>query len=345
MIFYKKLDTERVIHGVKTALACILGFVVTRSINFQIDQWLIITVLVVMCGQLSVGSMIQKSSMRFLGTLIGTILAALTISIFGVNPLAIAAMVSIAGLIFSYIATGQSTYNEAGTLGAVTIAIILLSQHPTILLAFHRFVEISIGILLAALVSQFVIPIQARNHLEHNQAETLKKLRDYYFSVLMHHENQEINVTEQTMDEDIAKSLIQQRKLAKESAKEFFGEAFNVKHFTQLLWCEKEVLRCITFMHHAFKHLDIKIKKMDLTELKNFNRTVCRALEDISYFIENKKIEKLTLPNIQLLKNAFRSLDNLEKEELIYVDAFLFCAEVLVERLSEMHKLNVTLST
>lgn len=335
------MDNERLIHGIKTALACVLGFLVTRSVHFPVDQWLIITILVVMCAQLNVGSMLQKSTMRFLGTLIGTIIAILTLLIFSSNPIPNAAVVTVAAFIFSYIATGKSQFSEAGPLGAVTIAIILLNQHPTILTGFERFIEISIGILIAALVSQFILPIQARAHLRRNQAATLKKLRDYYFSTLMRHEDQDINLTEQDMDEAIAQSLITQRKLAKDSVNEYFSKAFNLKYFQQLLWCEKEILRSIVFMHHALQMSSAKSQEfIQQPQLITFNRAVCQTLEEIASNIETQSSKKINLPNIQILKNAFsHENQSVAAEDIFYVNAIIFCAEILIERLAELIKL------
>src|SRR3989338_7149858 len=91
-------NTERFIHGLKTALACLMGFAITKSVHFPVDQWLIITIIVVMCAQLNVGSVIQKSYMRFLGTFTGSLLAALTLLFFGTNDLATAIIIGLSAL-------------------------------------------------------------------------------------------------------------------------------------------------------------------------------------------------------------------------------------------------------
>ena len=178
------MDTERLTHGLKTAFACLIGFILMRAFHPYIDQWLIITIIVVMCAQLSVGSMMQKSYMRFLGTLSGSMIAALTLVIFGINELAFAIVITMGVLFFSIIATSDKNFSESGTLGAVTVVIILINPHPTLIVALTRFVEISLGIVLAALISQFVLPMHASKHLRENQAKTLRKLRTFYLRAL-----------------------------------------------------------------------------------------------------------------------------------------------------------------
>lgn len=108
-LLFKNLSgsSERIIHSLKTAFACLLGFVCIKSIGFHTDQWLIITILVVMCAQINVGSVVQKSYMRFLGTLAGSVIAAITIVVLGTDPVVIAIVVTTSALLFSYLATAQ----------------------------------------------------------------------------------------------------------------------------------------------------------------------------------------------------------------------------------------------
>ena len=248
-----KMDTERLTHGLKTAFACLIGFVLMRAFHPYIDQWLIITIIVVMCAQLSVGSMIQKSYMRFLGTVLGSGIAALTLLIFGTHELIFATVITLAVFAFSFIATGEKSFSESGTLGAATVVIILIHPHPTLMVALTRFLEISLGILLAALISQFVLPMHASRHLRETQAKTLRKLRTFYLNVSKFEEKKEELDEYLKLDESIALSLIKQRKLATDSSRELFVEAFDRKRFQNILQIEKEILRCIAAMHHIYE--------------------------------------------------------------------------------------------
>lgn len=339
LLSWQALANNRLIHSLKTALAVLIGYAITKSVHFPVDQWLIITILVVMCAQMNVGSMIQKSYMRFLGTLLGSLVAIFTLTFFGTKPIVIAIVLFLAAMLFSYIATSQKSYSDSGTLGAVTISVILVGQHPTVITAAGRFLEISIGILIAALVSQFILPIHARRNLRNIQAHTLRQLRDYYQATLI---NEHIdyplkNLT--TLDETIAKSLIEQRKLSMEAMREPFKKVYNLKRFTQLLWGEKEILRCIGFMYHAY-HASPRVYTLFSTMrvLHQFHTSACDTLDKIANFFEkNDHKKEIALPSVAELKTAiFSGIKILTQEEAVYASGFLCAAEILVARMQEV---------
>ena len=331
------IDTERVIHSIKTALACLIGLLLAKLVQFAVDQWLIITIAVVMCAQANVGSMLTKSKMRFLGTLSGSLIAGFTIALLGTSTIVIACVIAISSIIFSYIATSEKSYNESGTLGAVTVIIILLGQNPSLYTAAHRFLEISAGILIAALVSQFILPIRARDHLRQTQAKTIAQLREYYtLSLLTNHEEGAI----QELDEDIVKSLSSQRNLAKQASREPFGIIFDPDIFNRLLRSEKEIFRGIVCMHYACKMLsDGKNIFTHLPAIQQFHALVLTSFDVISQNIERKKNDKLpiTIPSPQPIKDAINTIRaSTQTDDLVYMDGFLFCAEILVMQLTEL---------
>ncbi|OAI49065.1 hypothetical protein AYO45_03640 [Gammaproteobacteria bacterium SCGC AG-212-F23] len=335
----KYLKPDQVTHSIKIAIACLLGFSIGKIIHFHIDQWLIITIIVVMCAQINVGSMIQKSYMRFLGTLAGSLFAMLVLAIFHDNALAHSAAVTLAVMIFSYIATTNKNYSDAGTLGAATVAIILIGSNPTIITAIERFLEISIGILIAALVSQFVLPIHASVYLRKNQANTLKQLREYYVTIFMNHNPINIKKIYFELDEKLATSLINQRKLAIEASRERLGEGFNSGIFKRSLWCEKEIFRSINFMHRAV-HSSTKIEQVLSTQanVTDFHQAICCFMDNIAIaFEKNTAAQENTTLNTNLLKQSIlSSIDTFSLDEKIAVNAFIFCSEMLVERLQEL---------
>jgi uncharacterized membrane protein YccC len=339
------IDLERVSHGIKTAFACLIGFGITRLFYFQIHQWLIITIIIVMCAQLSVGSMIQKSYMRFLGTLIGSMIAAFTIFFFPNNETAYAAAVTLSVMFFSYIATGEKFYAEAGTLGAATVVIILIGMNPTLKMAGERFLEISLGILIAALVSQFILPVHARKHLRDLQAKTIRQLREFYLVNQIAGNGVENFEDYQKLEEGIAQLLIKQRKLSTDAARELIGEEFKTIRFQQLLRAERGILRAITIMHYIqqrFKNMDEIF--VDKTILKNFEKNISTFLEKIAICVEtdNKEKIQLSLPDIDAFKKyVFEIESGLSDENLEYVNAYLFSVEMLVDYLKMLLELYV----
>jgi uncharacterized membrane protein YccC len=335
-----ELDTERTIHGFKTALACLIGFIITSTAQVNVNQWILITILVVMCAQPNVGGLIQKSYMRFFGTVCGSLLSVLTLFCFGADPVAIAVTIAVAAILFSYLATGKSKFSDAGTLGAATTVIILMGGNPTLLTALERFLEISVGIFIAAIVSQFIFPIHARYHLRLNQAKTIKQLRGFYLSTLLADQTEKEIDNYQELDEEIVGSLLTQRKLATDAAREIFGRKFNLNYFKQILKCEKEILRCISFMHYAFEEAPNRKKIFShIYTLREFHDVVIEALRQIADSLESKKTKKMSiaLPSIKLLKDSINdNAKHFSIEDSEYPHAYLFCAEILIAQLKKL---------
>lgn len=334
------INIERVIHSIKTAIAVLIGFIFTKLIGLPADQWVVITIIVVMCAQIYVGSVMQKAYLRFLGTLVGCLFAAIVILTFGTSTLTIALALSFSGLIFSYFATEQENYIYAGTLGAVTTAIILLGQQPTFIFALERFLEISIGILIAAVVSQFILPIHARTHLRRAQAASLEELRDYYATTMANPTTYAEEINSHELDESIVKSLLKQRQLAKECVREPLGSAFDPGHFMQSLYCEREILRAMTFMHNALSHIkNAEENFAQSAAAHNFNETIVNSLNTLIESIKNDETAKshIHIPTLAGIKTELQN--NSTQDELIFVDGFLFCAEILTNSLRKLANL------
>lgn len=332
-------NNERIIHSIKTALAVLIGYIITQLSPLPLNQWLIITIIVVMCAQMNVGSLLQKSIMRFFGTLTGSIFAAISIFLFGNNVIATGSVITLSVLYFSYLATGSSKFNEAGTLGAATAVIILLGQNPTLTTAYERTIEIVLGIVIATLISQFVLPIHARSHLRRNQISTFKQLHELYEEYFL--QKKSFLQEDPHKDELIVKSLIAQRKLALDATREPLAKNKPiVKHFSNMLYCEREILRSINFMHHAFLHSKegIKIFSSELM-LKDFHEKMAEAFKNICAALQSqqKTSNDIIIPTLQPIRNAIREDQaNLTEDDAIYANAFLFCAEILVERMQDL---------
>lgn len=329
---------ERLVHSLKTGLACIIGFFFLKFFPIPSSQWVLITILVVMCAQLSVGGMLQKSYMRFIGTLFGSILAILAVYLFDNNSVVAMIVVTGAAILFSYIATGNSRYNDAGTLGAVTVVIILLSQNSTVTTGFTRFIEISVGIIIATVVSQFVFPFHASLHLQRSQAETLRELQKYYRTFFLEVSSENLIENEFELDETIVKSLSTQRKLANEAKRELFSEKFSIDYFKQSLWCEKEILRSIFLMYFAYNASETNKRiLLSMPLLQEFHVSICKALEDLASSIEKKSTSAISLPALAPLKVAFQPLiENAIFQDRIYIDSYLFCIEILEARMEKL---------
>lgn len=332
-------DIERLIHSFKTALACMIGLAITEIGHFQSGLWIVITIVIVMCAQINVGGLVQKSYFRLAGTMLGCSIAMLALLTFGDSQTVIFATIAIASFLFSYIATAQESFVILGTLGAATTVIIMATPNPTMALATNRFLEISIGIMIAALVSQFVLPIHARTHLLRAQARTLTLLRDYYLAFIATPPiNPPIDFLES--EEDIVKAITKQRQLSKEAAREPLGIFFDRQHFSQTLRCEKEILRSVDFMHNALIRLKRYPEDFAQSKALNYlNHTIPNAFNALINVLEKEDSTtmKFEIPAIKTLKDSFaQTFAQYQRDETLYIDGFLFSAEILIECLIKL---------
>lgn len=329
------MNSERLIHSIKTVIAVLIGFSLTRVISFPYAQWIIITILVVMCAQIYVGSVLQKGTVRFLGTLCGCCIALITIEFFQSSLWSVLGALVIASFVFSYIATGgKDALSYFSTMGCVTLTIILLGQRdPSLEFAASRFLEITVGIFIATLVSQFVFPIHARTHLRKTQAETLGQLRDFYDKTLVANLAEVQTIEHHDLDEEIVKSLLKQRQLAKESVRERLGTAFSADHFGQSLFCERQILRAINFMHVAQDKLrGAVLPEAIVLMLQQFHEEVLAALSALSENVAGKKQTTLILPSLDAMQNLqLADKEMLSSKHSLYLDALIFNAEIIVE--------------
>lgn len=332
-------DIERLIHSFKTAVACIVAYLVTYFLGFASDPWIIITVVVVMCAQIYVGSVLQKAYLRFLGTLFGCILATAVLLTTNINPWVIMCTIAFAGFVFSFVATGRESLSYTGTLGAVTTIIILIGQNPTPAVASARFMEISIGILIATLISQFLLPIHARTHLRRTQAATLEGLQRFY-TATMAVSSEATHKEDIELEQLIITSLVKQQKLAKEAAHELLGEKFNTERVTATLYSEREMLRAMTFMNVALT--EFQREQIDLTHLPSltkFNQSILAALATLTDAVNAKNTQQMHihLPDVITLRaELLAALPKPTVTQTIYADGLLFNATILAKALEKL---------
>ena len=136
---FSKFDNNRLIHSLKTAIAFLIGVVIVRVFHFSPNgQWVLISIVVLMCAQSRVGAVLQKSYMRFLGTILGASIAAFALLVAYPNVVWTTLILCCTAGLFGYLADSPKPISEAATLGAVTTIIILTGQNPSYLAVRRR---------------------------------------------------------------------------------------------------------------------------------------------------------------------------------------------------------------
>jgi uncharacterized membrane protein YccC len=136
-------DTDRLSlqQGLRTALAAGLSIWLTQLLHMPAGYWAAISAIVVM--QSEVGATIVASRDRLAGSAIGAVVGWLTAIIWHHHIL----IFSLAVLTVMMLCT-LLQYKNAGRLGGVTVAIIVLIAHngPVWHIAVERFLEVAFGI-------------------------------------------------------------------------------------------------------------------------------------------------------------------------------------------------------
>ena len=166
------------IHAAKTALAAALCWWLALRFGLHDGYWGSISAIIVL--QSNVGSTVNASRDRLLGTLIGALLG-FSFSMFGVLPwnyiLAVLAAIIVCGLF---------GLRNSSRLAGVTITIIMLVQKdgPRLGLAVDRVGEVILGIVVALAVTTLVFPDRARLRLRNGLAQEFLMLGSFFEAIL-----------------------------------------------------------------------------------------------------------------------------------------------------------------
>jgi uncharacterized membrane protein YgaE (UPF0421/DUF939 family) len=128
----------------KTSLAATLALYLAGLIRLPESYWAAISAIIVM--QSDIGAAVKASINRLAGTAIGAVVGACVVSLIGAHLWSFALGIFCA-ILFCALIGRWETYRFAG----VTVAIVMLIAHHASpwTVAWHRFLEVSIGIVIA----------------------------------------------------------------------------------------------------------------------------------------------------------------------------------------------------
>ncbi|HEY3899374.1 MAG TPA: FUSC family protein [Chthoniobacter sp.] len=148
------LDIALIHFSVRSAVAALLSYFVARAFTLPEAYWATITTLVV--TQSAPGTCFSLAARRFLGTALGAVLATL-LACFGRSDIwTVAAGIFLLGLISCALGHvhekarehfDRTTYRFAGI--TLAISMLIVRAEPVWVAALHRFLEVSIGIVVA----------------------------------------------------------------------------------------------------------------------------------------------------------------------------------------------------
>jgi uncharacterized membrane protein YccC len=132
-------------HAIRTAVAATVSVIIARLAQMPEAYWAAIATLVVM--QSTLGATLTLSIERIVATAVGASVGAVEANFFGANLIAFALAIIFLGMLSIAFRLEKTAYRYA----SVTLAIIVLIPRsaPAWIIALHRFIEVSIGIIVA----------------------------------------------------------------------------------------------------------------------------------------------------------------------------------------------------
>ena len=145
---WQKENLPSIGHSVRTALAATASVVVARLAQMPEAYWAAIATLVVM--QSSLGATLTLSIERVVATALGASVGAVEANYFGANLAAFVVAIFFIGLLSYGFRLERTAYRYASV--TLTIIVLIPRSNPAWIVALHRFIEVSVGIIVALAV-------------------------------------------------------------------------------------------------------------------------------------------------------------------------------------------------
>jgi len=131
----------------RTAIATLISLILARLLKLNEFYWAPISTIVIL---LSTINPLAGSWQRFVGTALGAALGALIATFFKVTWIVYGAGIFLCGILCAVL-----RIKESYRIAAITLSIVLLITHGSApwMVALHRFIEVSIGIAVALLIT------------------------------------------------------------------------------------------------------------------------------------------------------------------------------------------------
>jgi len=142
---WRKEELPSLSHALRTAVAATLSVVIARLVGMPEAYWAAIATLVVM--QSTLGATLTLSIERIVATAVGASVGAVESNYFGANLIAFAVAIFLLGILSFAFRLEKTAYRYASI--TLTIIVLIPRVNAAWNVAAHRFIEVSVGILVA----------------------------------------------------------------------------------------------------------------------------------------------------------------------------------------------------
>ena len=168
-------------HALRTAVAVVATDLFVTALALPQGYWAVVTAVIVM--QANLGGSIRAAWTRLAGTAVGAVFGTAAAYLGGQSLPA-------SGLaVFATLAACSAIprLRESSRVAGITAIIIILGGHPdvpAVVLGFDRFLEISVGIVTALVVSLTILPARASRALSHGLAKLFEDVASLFAVVV-----------------------------------------------------------------------------------------------------------------------------------------------------------------
>src|SRR5438552_15959679 len=144
----EKKNVPSITHAIRTAVAVTVSVIIARLMPMPEAYWAGIATLIVM--QSTLGATLTLSIGRIVATAVGASVGGLEANYFGANLVAFAVAIFLVGLLSIASRLEKTAYRYTSI--TLTIIVLIPRSAPPWSLGLHRFIEVSLGILVALAV-------------------------------------------------------------------------------------------------------------------------------------------------------------------------------------------------
>ncbi len=182
--FFKRLDLRI---ATKTAIAAGCSYAIANAYSAYFSRpdtltsglWCVVASIVVM--QANIGSTYKAGGMRFIGSIIGSIIGATSTYYLAVTPVTLGLTVAIT-IVVCAILRLQEAYRIAALSGAVVM--LSWTVHPELVtpweIGFFRSLDASVGIIIAIIVSHIILPEQTWLNIQNKFIQSVQIAKTYF---------------------------------------------------------------------------------------------------------------------------------------------------------------------
>jgi len=145
---WDKKNLPSITHAIRTAVAATVSVIIARLVQMPEAYWAAVATLVVM--QSTLGATLTLSIERIVATAVGASIGAIETNYFRANLVAFAIAIFLVGLLSIAFRLQKTAYHYASI--TLTIIVLIPRLGAPWSIALHRFIEVSVGIIVALAV-------------------------------------------------------------------------------------------------------------------------------------------------------------------------------------------------